>query len=179
MSSKIRWFFFEKKFANQRKRNDTVQVITKDSEVVVDKRHGSPYDRGSADKYYGRDVDPHYFVGHSYTSERISVEQMTLQQIAEYHLGYEESDVKAFGISFSDICDWDFWLTLADSVCVWSRAGWHGIFFRRIFGKMLAIREKGVRLSLVVRNTWILQCTSRARNKSKRTACWHWRVLSS
>ena len=28
-------------------------------------RHGGPYDRGSADSYYGRVFDPHNFVGES------------------------------------------------------------------------------------------------------------------
>ena len=27
---------------------------------MVDKRHGGPYDRGSADSYYQRGEDPHY-----------------------------------------------------------------------------------------------------------------------
>lgn len=26
-----------------------------------DQRHGGPYDRGSADAWYGRDFDPHYW----------------------------------------------------------------------------------------------------------------------
>jgi hypothetical protein len=34
----------------------------------INKRHGGPYDRGSADGYYGRDPIPHYFVGETYTS---------------------------------------------------------------------------------------------------------------
>jgi hypothetical protein len=28
-----------------------------------DTRHGGPYDRGSADAYYGRPFNPHYFLG--------------------------------------------------------------------------------------------------------------------
>ena len=26
-----------------------------------DTKHGSPYDRGSADRYYGRGSEPHYY----------------------------------------------------------------------------------------------------------------------
>ena len=32
-------------------------------------RHGGPYDRGSADSYYGRPIDPHYWpngTGHGF-----------------------------------------------------------------------------------------------------------------
>ena len=44
-----------------------------DDKIVIDElpRHGSPQDRGSADAYYGRHYDPHYYVGASITSERV------------------------------------------------------------------------------------------------------------
>jgi len=43
--------------------------------------HGSPADRGSADRYYGqRKPTPHYYEG----SRRIDAEFMTPEQIAEY-----------------------------------------------------------------------------------------------
>ena len=57
-------------------------------------RHGGPYDRGSADKFYKREVAPHYFRGSSYQSERIEEENMTPQQIKNYHLGYGNADIK-------------------------------------------------------------------------------------
>lgn len=53
-------------------------------------RNGSPYDRGSADAYYSRAFDPHYFVGNTYMSDRISKSDMTPEQIAEYREGYEQ-----------------------------------------------------------------------------------------
>ncbi len=31
--------------------------------IVFETRHGSPYDRGSADSYYGRPRIPHYYAG--------------------------------------------------------------------------------------------------------------------
>ena len=34
-------------------------------------RHGSPQDRGSADAYYQRPYEPHYYVGDSMQSERV------------------------------------------------------------------------------------------------------------
>lgn len=49
-------------------------------------RHGSPEDRGSADYYYGRPFDPHYYEN----GVRILKEQMTPDQIAEYTKGYNE-----------------------------------------------------------------------------------------
>jgi hypothetical protein len=58
----------------------------------MERRHGGPEDRGAADAYYGRPFAPHYFVGGSYTSERISQSYMTPEEIAEYKTGYDEQD---------------------------------------------------------------------------------------
>lgn len=57
------------------------------------KRHGGPYDRGSADSYYRRRREPHYYEGGSYTSKRIV--DLTVEEIAEYNLGYDNNE--AFG----------------------------------------------------------------------------------
>lgn len=54
-------------------------------------RHGGPYDRGSADSYYGRAKRPHYFVGSTYQSTEVTVEQMTEFQIMEYNHGYNDN----------------------------------------------------------------------------------------
>jgi hypothetical protein len=48
--------------------------------------NGSPADRGSADAYYGRPKDPHYFV------ESVRVETLSAEQIAEYNAGYDNED---------------------------------------------------------------------------------------
>lgn len=53
-------------------------------------RHGGPYDRGSADKHYGRDYDPHYYVEDTYSSDRVELENMTPAEIAEYTAGYRD-----------------------------------------------------------------------------------------
>lgn len=59
-------------------------------------RHGGPFDRGQADKYYGRDFAPHYFVGATYQSEKIT--NLTDKQYDEYKRGYEEqTDTKDWG----------------------------------------------------------------------------------
>lgn len=53
-------------------------------------RHGSPYDRGSADAYYNRLCKPHYFIGATYQSQRIDKDGMTDQEILEYYAGYRD-----------------------------------------------------------------------------------------
>lgn len=57
-------------------------------------RHGGPYDRGQADSYYGRDYNPHYFVGDSYNSPRIELAQMTAQEIVAYTAGYRDNEAR-------------------------------------------------------------------------------------
>ena len=53
-----------------------------------DKRHGGAYDRGSADSWYGREVNPHYFTGDTYQSIKIEEVDMTEEEIAAYMAGY-------------------------------------------------------------------------------------------
>jgi len=55
-------------------------------------RHGGPYDRGSADKYYKRQASPHYFTGATHQSKRIEEEDMTLRQVADYNWGYNTGE---------------------------------------------------------------------------------------
>ena len=64
----------------------------------MEERHGSPYDRGTADAYYHRPKQPHYYERNSYSTERIEEKDMTGQQLADYDLGYEmTTDRKDFG----------------------------------------------------------------------------------
>lgn len=49
--------------------------------------HGSPYDRGAADSYYGRKAQPHKL-----NQEGERVEQLTAAEIAEYYKGYSSVD---------------------------------------------------------------------------------------
>jgi len=61
------------------------------------KRHGGPYDRGSADYYYWREAKPHYYLGATGSTERVEEENMTGEQVKEYLLGYEnETDRKDY-----------------------------------------------------------------------------------
>ena len=57
-----------------------------------DQRHGGPYDRGTADSYYGRDYSPHYFVGDTHNSPCVNLEQMTVHEIVAYTAGYRDNE---------------------------------------------------------------------------------------
>lgn len=60
--------------------------------TLYDERHGGPYDRGSADSYYGRAFAPHYFVGSSYNTEKIELREMTVEEIVAYTKGYKDNE---------------------------------------------------------------------------------------
>jgi hypothetical protein len=55
-------------------------------------RHGSPYDRGSADSYYGRSFDPHYWPQGTYNGSRAEMAQMTAAEITAYTAGYRDNE---------------------------------------------------------------------------------------
>jgi len=55
-------------------------------------RHGGPYDRGSADRYYKRPFKPHYFKGDTYNSDKVEHNDMTEAQVKEYRDGYQLKD---------------------------------------------------------------------------------------
>lgn len=57
----------------------------------INTRHGGPYDRGRADSYYRRGRKPHYYKGDTYTSNIVTEESMTLEEINEYHFGFDEN----------------------------------------------------------------------------------------
>jgi hypothetical protein len=56
----------------------------------VDRSHGSPWDRGSADSYYSRPCDPHYFPYGTYngTPEK----NLTPAQVKAYLDGYAHNE---------------------------------------------------------------------------------------
>jgi hypothetical protein len=53
----------------------------------MNKAHGSLFDRGGADSYYGRPCDPHYYPQGSYNGERVT--DLTDEQVKEYLAGYD------------------------------------------------------------------------------------------
>lgn len=66
--------------------------------IEYDMRHGGPYDRGSADAYYGRSYDPHFFKGDTYNSDKVELKDMTADEIVAYTAGYnQETDRKDWG----------------------------------------------------------------------------------
>ena len=60
--------------------------------MEIDMRHGGPYDRGSADSYYGRPFRPHYFVGDTYSSEEVELSGMSASEIVEYTKGFNDNE---------------------------------------------------------------------------------------
>jgi hypothetical protein len=66
------------------------KVLFKD--VEYDTRHGGPFDRGSADSYYGRFYEPHYYVGATSVTKRVELADMTAQEIVAYTAGYEYNE---------------------------------------------------------------------------------------
>ena len=54
-------------------------------------KHGCLYDRGSADSYYGRSRDPHYGGVGGDSGNR--VDQLTPEEVAEYHAGYTYNEL--------------------------------------------------------------------------------------
>lgn len=61
------------------------------TKTQFDTRHGSAYDRGSADAWYGRPFRPHYFVGATYQSEEVIIRDEFSPEFEAYCAGYEES----------------------------------------------------------------------------------------
>jgi hypothetical protein len=63
-------------------------------------RHGGPFDRGSADSYYNRSPNPHYFEGATYYTDEIAIEPGT-PEWDEYMAGYEYNE------EFGNKKDWE------------------------------------------------------------------------
>lgn len=64
----------------------------KAGDVEQYKRHGGPYDRGSADSYYCRGEDPHYYVGNTGNSTRVEIKDLNSEEYHAYMLGYAENE---------------------------------------------------------------------------------------
>jgi hypothetical protein len=73
-------------------------MITLETKQNYDQRHGGPFDRGSADSYYHRPRDPHFYVGGTGTSERVT--ELTSQEVQAYLAGYQYNE------QFGDKKDW-------------------------------------------------------------------------
>ena len=64
--------------------------ILKDSPQFKRKQHGSLWDRGSADSYYGRPRSPHWWPEGTGIGKKI--EDLTAAERAEYIAGYEHNE---------------------------------------------------------------------------------------
>ena len=72
-----------------------------DTEMIVTDgtpKHGSPQDRGSADRYYGRNYEPHYWPNGTGHGSMITMEEMSPAEIVAYDYGWKtETDRKDWG----------------------------------------------------------------------------------
>ena len=59
----------------------------KDRKYKTESTHGCPYDRGSADAYYYREPNPHYWTNGN-GRDRHTVYELTVEETEAYHLGY-------------------------------------------------------------------------------------------
>ncbi len=56
-------------------------------------KHGSPMDRGSADRYYGRAYKPHWWLIHEDKSiTRIEKDKMNDAEIEQYKKGFDTEE---------------------------------------------------------------------------------------
>jgi len=53
-------------------------------------RHGGAFDRGTADSYYGRKFDPHFYLGDTGSSEKVT--KLKKEEIAAYKAGYDYNE---------------------------------------------------------------------------------------
>ena len=67
--------------------------VTKFNGITYNSRHGGPFDRGSADSWYSRPINPHYYTGGTGTSTMIEVEDMSQSEIEDYMAGYEYNEL--------------------------------------------------------------------------------------
>ncbi len=55
-------------------------------------RHGGPFDRGSADSYYHRNPNPHYWPHGTGKASPVEEDQMSPEEVQEYYAGYEYNE---------------------------------------------------------------------------------------
>ena len=54
--------------------------------------HGGPYDRGSADSYYGRGRHPHKYPNGTYNGPEVT--DLTPEELEAYHAGYDDNEAE-------------------------------------------------------------------------------------
>jgi hypothetical protein len=68
-------------------------MIAQNTREQYDQRHGGPWDRGTADSYYHRPYDPHFYRGDTYNSDRVDLADMTAEEITAYSAGYRYNEL--------------------------------------------------------------------------------------
>jgi hypothetical protein len=76
---------------------DTVTQYTVHGKTY-DQTHGNAFDRGSADSYYGRPRQPHYYPKGTYNGQRVT--ELTNDEMEAYHAGYDYNE------QYGDKKDW-------------------------------------------------------------------------
>ena len=67
-------------------------IDTPEMNADYDTSHGSPYDRGSADSYYNRPRDPHWWPEGTHQGRRREMAEMTAEQVQAYLAGYQDNE---------------------------------------------------------------------------------------
>ena len=75
------------------------EYLKADRAGKYNKDHGMPYDRGGADSYYSRPMEPHYYPLGTGIGEKVEGKSMTTEELEAYYAGYyinEEDGVKKY-----------------------------------------------------------------------------------
>ena len=59
---------------------------------TYEQKHGNPFDRGSADSYYGRAQEPHWYPEGSYKGVKLTSQDMSMAELRAYFAGYEYNE---------------------------------------------------------------------------------------
>jgi hypothetical protein len=82
-------------------KHDAEMVAERGTPERLDREHGSPWDRGHSDAYYGRSKNPHFYVGASYEGDEIT--RLTSKEAMAYNEGFDGcDDFKDWGYSNED-----------------------------------------------------------------------------
>ena len=57
---------------------------------TYEQTHGNAFDRGSADSYYGRPRQPHYYPKGTYNGDPVT--DLTNDELEAYHAGYDYNE---------------------------------------------------------------------------------------
>jgi hypothetical protein len=57
---------------------------------TYEQTHGNAFDRGSADSWYGRPRDPHYYPNGTGNAPRVT--ELTADEMEAYHAGYDYNE---------------------------------------------------------------------------------------